>query len=144
MVERQLMTIDREIRVFEREIGQLENEVREAQDLSSRDLRRRVANLRNRADGVLDLSASAADECSDAYSCMGAGAASMSLEGQARRLRRQAGQLQRNIKKGETDALRAIERLRGSLRNYNRARASIARNVTQLRGLYRGAAQRPY
>jgi len=136
--------IDREIGLFEQNIGQLEREIQDSQDLSERDLARRTTALRNQADALLDISAAAADECTDAYSCMGAGAASMSLEARARRLRAEARQLQRNVKRGETEGLRALQKLRVSLRNYEAARASTVRNVTQLRGLYRRAAERPY
>lgn len=144
IVERRLMLMDEAISEFERDITQMERTVREIQDASERDVQRRIAALERRAQDLHDLSTSCADECEDMYSCMGAGAAATRFEIQARRLRSEANNLQRNVKKGEKSALKNLKAMRDRLRDLRRAQSQSSTDTNRLRALYRRAAQNPY
>ncbi len=144
MVERRLSLMNTAVTEFEREIAQLEREIRDARQLSERDLERRVNALLRRATALDDLADAAADECSDMYSCMGAGAATARFQLEARRVRNEAGQLQRSFKKGEQAAIKALKKLTARLQVFSRAQSSTASDVSRLRALYRRAAQNPY
>lgn len=144
IAERRFLMINDEIRNFERDIAQMERTIAELQDTSERKVQQRIAAIRRRADTLLDISASAADECTDAYTCLGAGTASTRFEMRARRLRTEANNLQRSVSRGERDAIQAMRTLNSRLTEFTRAQAGTARSISQLRSVYRRAAQNPY
>lgn len=144
IVERRFSALSDAVTRMEREIAEAERAVEVTQDLSERDLQRRIDRLIDRAEGLEELAISASGECSDAYSCAGAGAVVVRFEGEARRIRTEAAALRRNVKKGERDALRALGKMRDRLRRYARAQTDTERNVQRLRDLYRRAASNPY
>ncbi|MEP4880708.1 MAG: hypothetical protein ABJX32_20100 [Tateyamaria sp.] len=144
IAERRFSRINDEIRNFEREIAQMERTIGEFRDTSERQVQQRITAIRRRADTLLDISADAANECSDAYTCMGAGAASTRFETRARRLRTEANNLQRNVSRGERDAIQALRALNSRLTEFTRAQARSARSIGQLRSVYRRYAQNPY
>lgn len=140
MVERRFGMLSSDVTAFERTIRELESTIREARDLSERDLQRRVAELLRQAERVDERSREVADACRDAYTCAGAG--KFRLE--ARELRRQAAALQRTVKKGEVEARKALKKVQAAMRTYRRALSRAEHNLTELRDLYRQASQRPY
>lgn len=144
MAERRFGLLSEDVTKLERIIRELESTIREAQDLSERDLQRRVAELLRQAERVDERSRDVVDACRDAYTCAGAGAASANFRLEARELRRQAASLQRTVKKGEVEARKTLKKIQAAMRKYLRALSRAERNLMELRNLYRQASQRPY
>lgn len=142
--ERRFQQMNRDLAETERDNARLEAEVRDHIDLSDRKFQKRVADLQRRSDALLDLAAAAANECTDAYTCAGAGAAAGRMEARARRFRDEARRLQRNIGRGEKEAVRALQTIRQRLQELGRAQAETEREISRLRAQYRRAAQNLY
>lgn len=144
MVERRLGLLDREWRTVHDGVSDLKRRLDANTTLTEREMDRYVAEIQRKSRSLEQRASDAAAACIDLRVCLDGMRAMEDLHALGRLLRTRLQELKTKARRGERVLMQSMDKVMAVLREIERARTATGREVTRLRGLYRGAAQNPY
>ena len=124
----------------ERQLASAEAVVNRREELS----REQLVSLRREANHLSDLVNEASGECSDEWSCVGAGLAAQSMANRERAVNQQIRALERARDQAANKAARALRGIRQELQRLRRAQRDALTELRQANATYRRASRAPY
>ena len=139
-VKKKIGTAKKTVTELKKIVQTVEDEVKKTNEVDQK----KVKKLIEKAESLEDIADSAAGECSDMYSCIGGGLASMNFGTKAQFVRDDAKQIEKKIAKDKASAQRSIDALKKAVEGVEKELTRDEAEVKRLEKELTKAHKNPY